>query len=81
MEVQRIFPDLVGSVAGVTEMNPAASSSRRALRAELGQQPHFSAMVGTEGKLTPCLSLTRLKYAKTSFARGLMSASNKSARV
>ena len=62
-------------------MNPAASSSLRALRAEFSQQPHFSAMVGTAGQHWPCLLLTRERYAKTSLARGLILASNRSARV
>ena len=79
MDVRRCLPRRVGRVLAEIDKKPAASSSRRALRAELWQQPHFSAMVGTEGKETPCRSLTRDRYAKISFARGLMCASNRSA--
>ena len=78
---QRVFPDRVGKVAAVTEIKHAPASSRMAFRAVLGQQPHILAMVGTEGKLTPCLSLTRERYTRTSLARRLILASNRSART
>ena len=81
LEIWTRFPRRVGNSRAVMVMRPAAASSRRALRAELEQQPHFSAMVGTAEQLCPCRLLTRKRYAKTSFARGLMRASNRSARM
>ena len=75
------LPRRVGRLLGVTATRPAPSSSWRALRAELGQQPQRYATVETEGWLRPCRSLTRNRYAKMSFARGLILTSNRSARM